>query len=229
MNKIKQELILPTEYSEDLAEETGIHIGDGSMNCYKSKGKTYWGYVHSTHAISDKEHSDYVRKLMKRLYNLDPYERVCNNCRMLTYTRKSLILFKEKMGLPMGKKSDIGIPGWILKEDQFKRKCLRGIFDTDGTIRFRKCKTLSDYPEVKITNKSKILMEQITDILNEINISYNIFREKGGKPRKPFDIWYVTICGRKQVPKFFDVIGSSNPKHLNKYNSWKIKDGGGVI
>jgi len=37
---LKRGIILPVEITCDLAEETGIHIGDGSMNKY-SKGFFY--------------------------------------------------------------------------------------------------------------------------------------------------------------------------------------------
>lgn len=73
--KKNQLLILPTSYSNKLAEETGIHIGDGSMNLYK--GNRYGDYSYSGHAVDDKEFGKYFIELMKRLYNLWPsYERI---------------------------------------------------------------------------------------------------------------------------------------------------------
>jgi len=88
MKKI-QRLILPLDYSEELAEETGIHIGDGSMNIYRKNNAN--SYTYSGHAIDDLEFSKYVKNLMKKLYNLYPsYERVQKNTIMISYTRKKL-------------------------------------------------------------------------------------------------------------------------------------------
>ena len=229
MIKNKQKLILPVEFSADLAEETGIHIGDGSMNLYKSSGKNHWGYVHSTHLVDDKEHSKYVKRLMKKLYNIEPYERVYKNCKMLTYTRKNLILFKKKIGMPMGKKDSVKIPEWILENPAFSKRCVRGIFDTDGCIRFFIRKKRASYPEIKITNRSEKLIHQISGILRNNDMRANIYMEKGGKPRKPNPIWHVSIKGRTEVPKFFDIIGSSNSKHLQKYKDWLKENGEGGI
>ena len=59
-----QDLILPKSYSKELAEETGIHIGDGSMYLYKEK---YGVYCFSGHEQEDIEFSIYFIHLMKKL------------------------------------------------------------------------------------------------------------------------------------------------------------------
>lgn len=218
----KQQLILPTQLSEALAEETGIHIGDGSMSLSRSGGKNHWEYVHSTHLLDDKEHSLYVKKLMKKLYNLEPYEKIQKTCMMLVYTRRDLVLFKKKLGLPMGKKNDIRIPNWILNNECFMKTCVRGIVDTDGCLRFRKPfkGKLQTYPELKVTNKSKILIEQLKDIFNVFGLTSSIYKEKISE-RKPNPIYNLNLCGVKNLNKYVVQIGFSNNKHLNKYLFWK--------
>ena len=44
--------------TEELAEETGLHIGDGSMNFYKNKGELKGLYQLRGHMTDDKEHYD---------------------------------------------------------------------------------------------------------------------------------------------------------------------------
>ena len=47
-------MIIPSEINAELAEETGWHIGDGSMNYYKSKGKLKGFYQLRGHIDDDK-------------------------------------------------------------------------------------------------------------------------------------------------------------------------------
>jgi hypothetical protein len=67
---VKYQLSLPTEYSEELAEETGIHIGDGFMNIYPKYNNNTFSY--SADAINDVAYSKFVKELIKKLYNIFP-------------------------------------------------------------------------------------------------------------------------------------------------------------
>ena len=44
---------VPTEITEELAEETGWHIGDGSMNFYCNQGKLKGLYSLRGHIVDD--------------------------------------------------------------------------------------------------------------------------------------------------------------------------------
>jgi len=223
-----QELILPSDYSVDLAEETGIHIGDGSMNIYKKWHKG--SYVYSGSAIDDCQFSQYVKNLMKKLYNLYPsHEKIQKNTIMLYYTRKELIYFKQKLGLPMGVKANIRIPQWITKNREFKIACISGIFATDGCLLFqKKYKTFNYYPQLKITSKSKALIDQINNSFNELGIKSTISCDKRITPRHPNKIWSAYIYGRINLGNFVEIIGFSNPKHQEKYDKWEKSAAGDI-
>ena len=77
---------------------------------------------------------------MKKLYNLEPIKQSPrkDNCGVLRYSRKQLLMFKKKIGLPMGAKENISIPMWIFKKRGFQIACLRGLFDTDGCVCLQK-------------------------------------------------------------------------------------------
>ena len=217
----KKDLIMP-QLSADLAEETGIHIGDGSMNLYRSSGKNHWGYVYSAHAEDDKDYAKYVKSLMKKLYNLDPQIRVKRTCMMLSYTRKNLVLFKRRKGLPFGKKNNITIPKWIFKKKKYLMACIRGIVDTDGCVRFRKPYKgkLNNYPEIRLSNKSKQLIFQVAEILRNLGFKPSLYEEKISKT-KPNHIWVLNLNGVNQLEKYLQIIRFSNPKHSNKINFWR--------
>ena len=56
----------------ELAEETGLHIGDGTMNFYNNQGKLKGSYALRGHINDDKEHyNNIINKLYLNLYNLN--------------------------------------------------------------------------------------------------------------------------------------------------------------
>src|SRR3989344_2934710 len=228
LKKEIQELILPSNYSVDLAEETGIHIGDGCMNIYSSNNGGV--YTYSGHAIDDFDFSVYVKHLIKKLYNLYPsYERVKKNTILLAYTRNELIRFKCKLGLPLGPKKDVKIPKWIILRRDYKIACVRGIFATDGCLIFqKKHKNINYYPKLSISSKSEILINQINTIFNELGIKSSVSYDGRITTRHPNKIWLVYLYGVKNLKKFVEIIGFCNPKQSRKYEEWKNSVGGGL-
>ncbi len=213
---------IPTRYNQDLAEETGIHIGDGNLCYHQSKGKNHWSYSVHSHLIDDKEHRDHIKKLMIRLYEIEPYERIQGNCMSLVYTRKELILFKRRIGLPIGKKESIVIPQWVLLKTKWTKKCVKGIFDTDGCIRFIKGgRKRRSYPQVKITSNSELLINQIKTFLTKLEIDSYIYRERKKSKYRYTSVWNLNVSGKNRVTKFFKEIGSSNNKHIKKFKIWQ--------
>lgn len=64
---MKFNIKLPTQISEILAEEIGLHLGDGSMNFYKGKGF----YQLRGHLRDDKQHYiERIKPLYNHLFNL---------------------------------------------------------------------------------------------------------------------------------------------------------------
>jgi len=62
----------PSKITPELAEEVGWHIGDGSMNIYKNRGKSKGFYQLRGHIEDDKEH--YIKRiapLFKKLFDID--------------------------------------------------------------------------------------------------------------------------------------------------------------
>jgi intein/homing endonuclease len=214
-------------YSEDLAEETGIHIGDGSMNMYSHNS---YKYSYTGHAIDDLEFSIYFKKLMKKLYNLEPsLERIQKaNTLSIGYFRKELLIFKQKMGLPMGPKTDILMPEWILKNKKFSICFIKGLFATDGYLQFqKKHRNYNYYPQLKITSQSEPLINQLDKIFSSLGIQSSVCCDKRITLRHPNKIWSVYIYGNDNFYKFEELIGFINPKHRHKVEIWKNDAGSG--
>lgn len=200
---------LPNEPTPNLAEEFGIHIGDGSMNLYKNKGLT-------SIAIDprDKDYMNFIKGLYKKLYNVDVKLRTWSRAYGFQLSSTELVEFKNKFGLPLGKKENIKIPEWIKKNKQFQKACLRGIFDTDGTL-YIETKYNKPYPRIQISSISEPLIEDIYSILIDFEFKVSkwkeTFKNKNWKPR-----YVIALRGYKQLQKWMKEIGSNNPKNLIK-------------
>src|SRR3989338_3612252 len=119
--------------SEDLAEETGIHIGDGSMNIYSG----VYCYTLACHHIDDREYMDgYIVNLYERLYGLKPKPRMWSKGAYgFRIHNEQIVRFKrEILKLPYGKKKEIIIPDQILMKMKLQKAFLRGFIDTDGSV-----------------------------------------------------------------------------------------------
>jgi len=164
-------IVLPVKITPELAEETGWHIGDGSMNIYDHKdGKKRGFYQLRGHIEDDVEHyMERIKPIFKQLYNVDISLRTMPKTRVFGFQlwNCDLVNFKHKLGLCLGKKFDISIPKVFLKNNKLKKAVVRGIFDTDGGI-YLEFKNNKLYPRMCITTISQILGQQIFEILNKI-------------------------------------------------------------
>ena len=92
-----------------LAEEIGIHIGDG--NLYISKDKD--GFNHYRYRIDGNfkdeliYHEDFIQPLVKKLYNCKGYSLITNkkNSIQSVFNSKMILQYKNRIfGLPIGSK-----------------------------------------------------------------------------------------------------------------------------
>jgi len=213
---------IPKKISKELAEETGWHIGDGSMNTYKNRGKQKGFYQLRGHIEDDREHYEKrIKFLFKKLYNLDIKLREMPSTRVFGFQiwNDELVNFKKRLGLCLGKKFEIEIPKIFLPEDELKKAVLRGIFDTDGGIYLEK-KNNKLYPRLAITTISFKLSEQLLKSLNEIGLRttrHSQFYPRGLNRKRTY---VVVIRGVKMFHKFMKEISPKNSKHQRKYRKF---------
>lgn len=203
---------------EMLAEEVGIHIGDGSMNFYLNKGKEKGLFQLRGHIVDDREYYvNYLKEFYYQLFGVKVSIREMKADGVLGFQLWSdeLVSFKKFIGLPLGKKRNIQIPSVFLKNEKFKISVLRGIFDTDGCIYLqKKRKTL--YPRVEFRTTSLPLGAQIIRILKDINIRAALYLIKR-KNKNWQDLVCISVCGLERVKKFFKLVKPHNPKHIAKF------------
>jgi len=220
MNRVS----IPTSVTPELCEEIGIHIGDGYLSARKWKSSIHRDYSVCL-SLEEKMYQKHVKSLLRKLYSIEPRDepRPERNGFNLNICSKQLVLWKQSIGFPTGPKHDIVIPDIVLKSD-FAANCIRGIFDTDGSVTFKKkYRDRHYYPVIKIDSKSKLLILQISGLLETFGISNytslddEILNSNGTKSIRNT----LFISGNKMLEKWFSVIGSSNYVHLSKFLVWK--------
>lgn len=215
--------------SIELAEVCGIHAGDGYM---RLRGENK-GEVDISGSLEEKDYYDnYVVPLFNKFFDLQLNGRSFSrgSYGFVTYN-KNVRDILIGLGFPKGKKSKIvKVPDLVLNSGDCKvySAFLRGLFDTDGNLGFRKSyagvnafnKNYNHYPVITITTVSKCLAEGVIKMLHDMDmIFYYHIRDsrKLNEGRK----YLISISGLDGLDKWMDMVGSKNPVKLSRYLVWK--------
>jgi intein/homing endonuclease len=129
---------------------------------------------------------------------------------VLTYSKK-IILELEALGIHAGDKTanQVGIPNWILNDNEFLRTCIRGLVDTDGCV-YKKFGW--NTPQLEFYSQSKPLLNGVREGLLRLGIkASNITKGKRLVPK-------VGVYGKDAVLKYVREIGFTNPKYKARFN-----------
>ena len=215
--------------SLELAEICGIHAGDGYMRLREGNK----GEVDINGSLEEKDYYDnHVVPLFNKEFNLEIKSRFFSrgSYGFVSYKkeiRDSLIL----LGFPTGKKSrTVKIPKTILESSDFgfKTAFLRGLFDTDGNIFFRKSynnlnnfkNSNNHYPVIRIVTTSKFLAEGVIKLLHELDILFSYYSydpKKSSEGRQ----YLLSISGIDGLERWMKLIGMKNSVKLSRYLVWK--------
>jgi hypothetical protein len=215
--KPEEGILKNIEMNEFVAEEIGIHMGDGMMNVYlnKSNGKKVYLIKISGDPIEDKPYYDFwVKPLIFAGYGKEVKPKLLKwNEYGVRFNSKDIILFKHKLGLPLGEKRNMKIPKEIKENEEFLKRFLRGVFDTDGSITFiREADRIQTIPEIRLGSPDRVFMSEIANALSKFG--FDFFQGKGKVSR-------IAIQGEENVSLFLKEIGLRNLKHLSKWLIYK--------
>ena len=221
---------IPTKLSEDLAEETGIHIGDGALSIGTKKS----GYQYYWHRISMSHRDDFVymichvQPLIQRLYNVPIRTRIDPGSEFnYDYESRAIAHFKSRvLGLPVGRKKDITIPAFFTKNSKLTRACIRGIADTDGTISFNKSGGIHRNPYVAIKNSSKPLILQMAKLIKrELTVKTSLTLDKlyqdSAIMERKIPMNWLRVYGKRELRIWMENIGFANPSKISRLMVWK--------
>jgi len=193
--------------SSELAEFIGILIGDG--------GITKRQITITLNHIDDKKYSEFVIKLIKKLFNITPsvYHDAKNSVNDIVMSRTELVKFLVSLGLPIGNKvkQKIDIPIWIKRNKKILIACIRGLIDTDGCVFVHSYKVknkIYKYKKLAFSSRSKPLIKSVYHLLKRIDLSPRITRDEKD----------IRIESKNDIKEYFKIFGSHNPKHLRKYS-----------
>ena len=189
----RQDLKIPIGYSEDLAELVGILLGDGHLSHFQ---------VVVNLGNKEEKYAVFVCDLIKKIFNVNAKISTRSaGYRDVYIGSVTLTNYFFKMGLVINKtKSQVDVPKWVMKNPNYMKACLRGFFDTDGSIY-----QLRHGNQISLTNMSLPLLKSLQSML--LRLEY-----------KPSSISYnkVYLTRRTDINRFFGEIGSNNPIKYRK-------------
>ena len=200
----------------EIAELCGIILGDGHI--HKSCNR-----ITITGSLDDeKYHKKRVSKLFQNNFEVKPifFKQEHKNAHYIQTESKNVMEYFIKIGLTRGSKTNIAVPQIIRSNKELIIHFLRGLFDTDGCLKFSKQNSnLSYYPRVRIAAKKSQMAEEIGTLLKTLNFNYSMWMDK----RKENVILVYEISGKENAQKWFKLIRPSNPNKVKKYVSWLKK------
>ncbi len=130
--------------------------------------------------------------------------------------------FIEKFGLRRGPKNNASIPKVIISNPLLIPHFLRGLFDTDGCLKFSKqARSYSYYPRIRFAFVSSPLAHELNSLLQEVGFISNkhVKLNHGYKTTK--DLVTYEISGKAALEKWMQIVSPANPVQIAKYLYWK--------
>jgi len=218
---VKNKIVIPRKLTLALAEDLGFHIGDG---CMFTSGYTYskcirYGFTYCGNSDKDR---DYFQKGLlprkKELFNLDLSIRKDPKTRTVitTYYSRAIFDFFRQLGIPSGKKTNIGVPSLIKNSNkEIKASFLRGLAAADFCVAVKN-RSFGLYPTICFVSASKRLCDDVCKIIQDFDIPFTRFKnvEVDKRFKKPSTTYRVNINGRKRLKKWLELINFSDKRNL---------------
>ncbi|OGX14994.1 MAG: hypothetical protein A2166_00685 [Omnitrophica WOR_2 bacterium RBG_13_41_10] len=204
---LRKEIKYPEE-SLKLAEFIGIMLGDGGLSGNHQ-------ITISFNNKTDREYAEYICKIIRQLFLVDYHihKRRKSYGADIVLNSSNLVDFLISRGLKVGNKvkNQTGVPRWINKNPQYETACLRGLMDTDGGLYYHKYSVRGKaytYLKLGFGNRSKPLLRFVFKVLRRLGYRVSLNGDN------------VSISSGLEVKRYFAEIGSSNPKHINKFKNY---------
>ncbi|MBN1940909.1 MAG: hypothetical protein JW772_01880 [Candidatus Diapherotrites archaeon] len=222
-------LAIQTKMTPDLAEICGIHAGDGYLrNDGQRKDLEISG------GFEEKGYYDnHVAPLFEKYFQIPVKPRYFLTKKTYGFvTHKTRIIeFMHSMGFPYGKKTlTVSVPEQILhsKDLDVIYGFLRGVFDTDGCLSFRKrggsgyAKVYlkrHTYPSISMNVCSKNLWRGVCTLLAKTGFQFAV---SYGRAKDNNNQHYsVALRGDANLISWITNVGFRNPLKYNRFLIWK--------
>ncbi len=127
-------------------------------------------------------------------------------------------MWLNSQGIPLGIKDDkIKVPNEITDDMKLSAACIRGIFNTDGTVyrRYgkphgRHPKHYKNYATIQFSLRNMSVIEFVKNTLETMGFNIN-------KITKDRNSWVCRITSQVDVDRFFREIANNHKYHSNRY------------
>lgn len=220
MNRTSREITIPSDaQKETLAEFFGILTGDGFMNHYPAHGQ-YSIEIAGDSRFDRQYLMGYVTELIRTLFGIYPFYSFKKKQHTLTLIIRSkrLYYFLSDYGFPSGRKGDITILPWIMRNDACMAAFIGGFSDTDGCLIIKQ----RNYPVIKLCSKSEPLLRAIDAWLQHHQFIPRTRREvqRDTRTGKTYVRFTLSLSGHRNLERWMQIVGFSNEKHLSKYRKY---------
>ena len=229
-NDKRRGIITPKQISEDLAYLCGIIAGDGSIG-YRRQKNEYCLKVVGNPKDEKEFYHQIIGPKFEKVFGMLPkmkYHDSKTTYGFSVYSKTIYLYLVDYIKLPSGVKyATLKIPEIFLKSSNLTIAFIRGVFDTDGCICFKKRnKKYANYPNISISSKSESFIKEISDFLRIIDLKFSHpYEYKQIDPR--FKAGYaithrLEIHGHSNLKIWLDKIGFFSPKHLEKIKRYSM-------
>lgn len=209
-------------FNEELAELYGAMLGDGCLCLWRRKNRPTDAIVMilTGHLHDYEYYTKIIQPIINKFFSVKGYLRFRNedNAIELRVVSRSVAFFFEAGGFPIGLKGNkLKMPDEIITDARFRIACLRGIFDTDGSVYSRYSKKYKNHPRhydykvVQIKMNARDLLVQIKEILELSGIRSNRIIRDGLRA------YALRITRQSDIEQFFTIIKPSNKYHVERY------------
>ena len=205
---------------EKTAELCGIILGDG--NLHKSYNRiTISGSLDDliyfqNHVIPlFRKCFGVINPRIYRLKNKQAYNLEIHNKCIFQF-------FIKTFDLKRGPKYDAHVPKIIFSNPELIPHFLRGLFDTDGCLKFSKqARSYPYYPRIRFALVSSPIAHELCFLLRRtgFSASKDVRPNHGYKTTK--DIVTYEISGQKALERWMRLVRPANPVQIAKYVYWK--------
>lgn len=199
---------------ESLAEFIGIMLGDGNIGRYNTRADDRIKVQHRIKVTLDSrnlEYIGYVYNMFKKVLNVEPriyFKKDENAVDIATFIKDKFNYLTNEVGLKISPKINNMIIPHPYNKGVLGLFVLKGLFDTDGCVSVFNNNNVI-YPRIEIRLSPCPAQKQIFQILVEQGFNFKVQNLDRGHIK-------IRISGKNELIKWFDLVGSSNPIHINK-------------
>ncbi len=219
---------LPKEISKDLAYLCGIFAGDGSLG-YRRKKNEYCLKVVGNPKDEKEFYHQVIGPKFEKVFGILPrmkYHDSKTTYGFSIYSKSIYLYLVNVTGLPSGVKyHSLKVPDIFLDDKKLTMAFIRGVFDTDGCISFKKrYRTEPYYPTISVCSKSRKFIDEIADILKTTQLIFSgpyTYMQKDMRITQGHTTTSrIYIYGHKNLQIWIDTIDFYSPKHLAKIQKY---------